>query len=72
MENEEVESPKNAETLETTMVATQETTNLYKIAIDVHNNGHGFYDNEKRASLLNDGYTTEQVHDIMGIAGKIR
>lgn len=61
MEKEELEAEKIVE-----------VPNLHKIAIDVHNDGHGFYDNEKRMSLLNEGHTANQVHDIMNIANGIK
>ena len=75
MEKEEVEAEKIVEIPKTTNVSTKkakEVPNLHKIAIDVHNDGHGFYDNEKRMSLLNEGYTANQVHDIMNIANGIK
>ena len=75
MEKEELEAEKIVEIPKTTNVSTKKTKevpNLHKIAIDVHNDGHGFYDNEKRMSLLNEGYTANQVHDIMNIANGIK
>lgn len=75
MEKEELEAEKIVEVPKTTNVPTKkakEVPNLHKIAIDVHNDGHGFYDNEKRMSLLNEGYTANQVHDIMNIANGIK
>ena len=75
MEKEEIEEEKTVEVPKDTSVSTKkakEALNLHKIAIEVHNDGHGFYDNEKRMALLNKGYTTDQVHDIMIIANGIK
>ena len=75
MEKEELEEEKTVEVPKATSVSTKKTKealNLHKIAIEVHNDGYGFYDNEKRVSLLNEGYTTDQVHDIMIIANGIK